>query len=61
VTFPWPILLILLPVFALTAWVVLADKRWAFADQPLWARLGYLILLALMIGGVLVWSLGRQS
>lgn len=51
---PWPVLIALVfgGTIAWAAWVVFRSREWPYADEPLWGRLFYFVLFALVIGGV---------
>ena len=41
------------------AWITLGNKKWTFADEPLWARAAYLTLLIVGFGAAtasLLWQ-----
>jgi len=58
---PWPILIALVfgGAIAWAAWVLFGNREWPYSDEPLWGRLFYFALFALMIGGVAIWLILR--
>ena len=37
------------------------NREWPYSDEPLWGRLFYFALFALMIGGVAIWLILRGA
>ena len=52
----WAVWLLWFVAFvASVGWVTLVNKRWTYADEPLWARAGYLAILIVCFVAVTLW------
>ena len=40
-------------------WVIFRSRSWPYANEPLWVRSGYFVLLTLFMGAAAVWLLSR--